>query len=542
VIVTWPVNEGPHRNSLELTALAQQVRWPVAALVVLGAIRILALPLTAYCVKTNIPLYAPLAAGMILEPLRSALSIVCRRIVRRGAMVGFAAESLDASRLHTSTGATRAAFVAERAVSVNVPGFIAGALATCVLLALSASRLGLGLVSGVMAVLICAAVIGVAWQQRRRPLHHAVVSALIKLGAWMTVASIDQGEVCTDTARGQYYRQVARSSDAWSQAEARLERSRLMLRAGLGLVMATGLSIVLVQGDLPLALRELTALKSRQVLSIADFIVLASALPSLISSARHWDSLLGDRSELVELRPVPRPRPATTQSLGQRPGQLVISNLEVRYESELGVRVEQLQVDLSYPLILLGANGCGKSTLLATIAGVLETTSGTVLIDSIPSETIDRGQIAFVPQDPVLVEALTLLENARLVVPTATPMELGAYLEALGLKCDVQDLLGSLSRGERRRVAIARALLKYPRLLLLDEPDAWLDAQGRQLLLEALGTIQPDTAIIIVTHRLEMAQFGSTIAVLGPDQSLEAVGTLTQLQASSATLRLVVGS
>jgi ABC-type transport system involved in cytochrome bd biosynthesis fused ATPase/permease subunit len=102
-------------------------------------------------------------------------------------------------------------------------------------------------------------------------------------------------------------------------------------------------------------------------------------------------------------------------------------------------------------------------------------------------------------------------------------------------------MLGSLSRGERRRIAIARALLKYPRLLLLDEPDAWLDAHGRQLLLDALTLIKPDTAIIIVTHRIEMARFGGTIAVLGPAQNLEASGALDELQRSSATLRAVVG-
>jgi ABC-type multidrug transport system ATPase subunit len=162
-------------------------------------------------------------------------------------------------------------------------------------------------------------------------------------------------------------------------------------------------------------------------------------------------------------------------------------------------------------------------------------------VDGVPSESLDRSQVALVPQEPVLVEDLTLLENAQLVVPRVTPMELTAYLEALGLRCDVNDALGSLSRGERRRVAIARALLKYPRLLLLDEPDAWLDAHGRQLLLDALAAIKADTAIIIVTHRLEMARFGKTIVVLGPEQSLEAVGTIEQLQQGSVTFRAVVG-
>jgi ABC-type transport system involved in cytochrome bd biosynthesis fused ATPase/permease subunit len=327
----------------------------------------------------------------------------------------------------------------------------------------------------------------------------------------------------------------------WSSAEARLERSRLLLRAGVGVVVAVGLIVVLLRGDLALALRELAVFKTRSILNVADFIVLASALPALVSAARHWDSLLTSHNELAALRPIPRALTAEIQRLQARPCRLVITDLEVCYQSELGVRVGALDVDLSEPLILVGANGCGKSTLLATIAGCLETASGEVLIDNVPSAVIDRSQIAFVPQEPVLVEDLSLLENVRLVVPAVTPMELTAYLEVLGLYRNVDDALGSLSRGERRRVAIARALLKYPRLLLLDEPDAWLDAHGRQLLLDALSIIKPDTAIVIVTHRLEMARFGGTIVVLGPEQSLEAVGALADLQTSSPTLQAVVG-
>ncbi len=533
--------ENARRPTLELDSLVKQVRWSVSALALLGAARILVLPLAAYCIKTNVPLYAPLAAGLVLEPVRSTIAIICLKNVRRGAMGGFAAEALDASRLSATSGAMRAAFVAERVASVAVPGLLAGLLATTVLLVLSGSRLGAGLVLGVLLVLLSAAVLGVVWQQRRRPLHRGVVSALRRLGAWMSVSSVDQGEVCSDTARTRYFRQVGRSSDAWSAAEARLERSRLLLRAGVGGGVVAGLFIVRGRGDLPLALRELDILRSRQVLNIADFIVLASTLPSLVSAARHWDALLGGQSELTALRPLPRTLVTDVQRLDQRPRELRIRDLEVRYQSELGVRVDELRVDLTEPLIVGGANGSGKSTLLAAIAGTLELASGVALVDGIASAALDRSQVALVPQEPVLVEELTLHENAQLVVPSVTPMELSAYLDALGLKCSVNDALGSLSRGERRRIAIARAMLKYPRLLLLDEPDAWLDAHGRQLLLEALALIMPDTAIVIVTHRIEMARFGGTIAVLGPAQTLEAVGTLESLQQTSATLRAVVG-
>ena len=219
-----PVTVGATIQTLELTALARTARVSIFALALLGAVRILVLPVAAYCVTTSVPLYAPLALGLVLEPLRSAVSIICRRRVRRAAMVGFAAEALSASRQQASgTGASRAAFVAERAVCSDIPGFMAGYLATLTLLGLSATRLGFGLVIGVLGVLLTSAALGVLMQQRRRPLYQAVVDALRHLGAFMTVATVDQGEVCAETARGQYLRKShagatrgRRRNGAWS--------------------------------------------------------------------------------------------------------------------------------------------------------------------------------------------------------------------------------------------------------------------------------------------------------------------------------------
>ena len=379
-----------------------------------------------------------------------------------------------------AASATRAAFLAERAVSGDIPGFLSGYLATFVLLALSATRMRGGLIAGVLLVLVGTAAVGLLLQRQRRPLHKALVDALRRLGAFMTVAASDQGEVSALTSRYHYFKRVARASDAWSDADARLERSRLWLRGIVGLLVIAGATAVLVQGDVPRLLHGLTNIKDSLVSNVADFIVLASTLPSLVLGARHWDALLGARSELSALRPVPRRSVEFVKRLDKRPRSLAISNLEVRYGSELGVRLDALNVELDEPLILVGANGCGKSTLLGAIAGVLEPHQGSVLLDGIEAECIDRGEVAFVPQEPVLVDELSILENAQLVVPQLTPLELTSYLRALNLECDLQAKLGALSRGERRRVAIARALLKYPRLLLLDEPDAWLDAQGRE--------------------------------------------------------------
>lgn len=534
-------NSSGHQ-SLELGAVVVQVRLWMLGLAVLNTVRMLVLPLSAYSINTHLPLYAPLALGLILEPVRSAVAMGCRRRVRHIAMVGFAAEALNADKLHRQGSATRAAHIMERMVSSDIPGGLAALLSVLVLLVLSASRLGAAVVVAVLALLVCVAVTGLFWQGRRRPLHHLLVDALINVNAWMSVASVDQGEVCTDTARRFYFRRVGHASDEWSRAESRLERSRLLIRAGLGtVVLVLGLAL-LIHGDLLDFLRSLPQLRNRPIEGVVDLIVLASVLPSILTAARYWDALSGGRSEITALRPSTRVQSNRVSCLGSKPQQLQVRALEVRYESELGVSIDELSVDLARPLILVGTNGSGKSTLLAAMAGCFDAAAGSVRIDGIDATQLDRSQVAIVPQDPVLVEQLSVLDNAQLVVPTVTPMELSQYLSALGLSCSVDDALGSLSRGERRRVAIARALLKYPRLLLLDEPDAWLDAEGRRRLLDALSLILPDTAIVIATHRLEMAQFGGTVAVLGSHQKLEASGTLDYLQEHSPTLRTVIGS
>jgi ABC-type transport system involved in cytochrome bd biosynthesis fused ATPase/permease subunit len=536
------VTEAGGSRRLELALLAKQSAFAISLLGLLGALRVLTLPVAAYCSVTRVPVYAPIVIGLLLEPVRSIVSMRCRRRVRRAAMVGFAAELLDAALgARRSSGATRAAFLAERAVSQDIPGLLAGILATAVLLGLGATRLGAALVLSILGVLVTVAILGLVLQRRRRPLHKVLVDALMSLGAWLSVAGHDQGEVRAPKARDGYLQHVAQASDNWSRAESRLERSRLLMRAGLGLLVAVGLLQVLAGGNIAHILHELSSISERFVKSIVDIIVLLSALPSLLLGLRHWDALLGTRSELMALRPVQRRTHSRRQRLERRPEELRVDNLVVKYESELGVQADRLAVNLREPLILVGANGCGKSTLLTTIAGVLEPAQGQVQIDGILAASLHPEQVALVPQEPVLIESLSILDNAQLVVPGVSCADFSACLQALDLRCDVNLPLGNLSRGERRRVAVARALLLKPSLLLLDEPDAWLDAHGRRCLLDCLAQVAHDTAIVIVTHRLELARFGGTIVVLGPNQCVEAVGTIDELSQRSPTFRAVVG-
>jgi NitT/TauT family transport system ATP-binding protein len=157
---------------------------------------------------------------------------------------------------------------------------------------------------------------------------------------------------------------------------------------------------------------------------------------------------------------------------------------------------------------LVGPSGCGKTSLLRIVAGLLEPTSGTLTHDA-------SGEIAYVFQEPVLLEWRTVHENVRL------PLELGGVPRAertrrIAETLELVELTGhahkyprQLSGGMRMRVSLARALVTQPRLLLFDEPFAALDDFLRQQLNEDLLVLwqRHNWAALFVTHNITEAVF-----------------------------------
>ena len=142
---------------------------------------------------------------------------------------------------------------------------------------------------------------------------------------------------------------------------------------------------------------------------------------------------------------------------------------------------------------LLGPNGAGKTTLLRAIAGLAQLNSGHIELDGevledtsmrryVPTE---QRSIGVVFQDYVLFPHLTVLDNVAFGLRSRGMPRLQAdacalrWLDQVGLQAHAESRPGQLSGGERQRVALARALAPGPRLLLLDEPLAALDATTR---------------------------------------------------------------
>jgi NitT/TauT family transport system ATP-binding protein len=179
------------------------------------------------------------------------------------------------------------------------------------------------------------------------------------------------------------------------------------------------------------------------------------------------------------------------------------------------VALERLDLDVRPGefVSLLGPSGCGKSTALRIIAGLSEPTSGTVewLEAEAASDAAPR-RIGFVFQEPTLMPWATVAANVRLPLKLAglepnAPARVDAALARVGLSGFAQSYPRELSGGMKMRTSIARALVTEPKLLLMDEPFAALDAMTRQVMQEELIRIheQSGKTTVFVTHNIDEA-------------------------------------
>jgi zinc transport system ATP-binding protein len=201
-------------------------------------------------------------------------------------------------------------------------------------------------------------------------------------------------------------------------------------------------------------------------------------------------------------------------------------NLSFAYEESATLKNISFTVNAGEFIGIIGPNGGGKTTLLKLIVGFLKPTSGTLtLFGTRPQQAI--REIGYVPQAmrfdkqfPISVFELAL--SGRL---SRLPWY-GAYsqedyrvtretLEMLGLTPFQDSAFGTLSGGQAQRALIARALVSQPKLLLLDEPTANVDAQAEADIYALLKQLQGKMTILMVTHDLNAAidQVGRVLCV-----------------------------
>ena len=195
---------------------------------------------------------------------------------------------------------------------------------------------------------------------------------------------------------------------------------------------------------------------------------------------------------------------------------VVIKDVKKIYDGRNGPVVAlngaNLEIRNNEFICVVGPSGCGKSTLLNILAGLLEPTSGEVLVDGKPVEgtSVDRGVVF---QQYALFPWLTVKKNVEfgLKLQKKSPAECEEiamkYIKMVQLEDFVDAYPKELSGGMKQRVAIARAYAVQPEVLLMDEPFGALDAQTRtQLQAELTKTWQEEEkTCFFITHDVEEA-------------------------------------
>lgn len=203
---------------------------------------------------------------------------------------------------------------------------------------------------------------------------------------------------------------------------------------------------------------------------------------------------------------------------------IVLEGLQRRFGDRVALAGVTLRLDRGQGLLLLGPNGAGKTTLLRVLATLLRPSGGQVAVLDcpLPSEAWRlRGRIGYLGHEPLLYRDLTGRENLRFharlhgIAPAPAEARIKGLLEAMAIERRADERTGQLSAGTRQRLAVCRCLLHEPELLLLDEPDAHLDAEGRELARQLIGA--SGCTRVVATHDPERAlDEADRVLALGP--------------------------
>jgi ATP-binding cassette subfamily B protein len=267
------------------------------------------------------------------------------------------------------------------------------------------------------------------------------------------------------------------------------------------------------------------------------------ALGWVLAIVRRGLAALGRVIEILDIPPKIADGPEAVPLATPVRGEVELRRLTFGYSPDQPpvLRDVSLRIPAGSSIAIVGPTGAGKTTLAALLPRLWDPPPGTVFIDGREIRTIPlrdlRAAIGFVPQEAFLFSR-TLREN---VAWGAADGGVQAAAEVAGLSPDVtrfpqgwETVVGerglTLSGGQRQRATLARALLRDPRILVLDDAFASVDAETEALILERLRERIRERTTLIITHRLRVASMLDRIVVLDGGRLVEE-GTHAELLA-----------
>jgi len=281
---------------------------------------------------------------------------------------------------------------------------------------------------------------------------------------------------------------------------------------------------------------------------IASAILMGRALAPVEIALANWKQLVAAREGFSRLRAILKVTapPAAPAVILQRPRRsLTVEDLSVVVPGTQKTVVSRLSLGLNAGngLALIGTSAAGKSSLAKALVGVWPAATGTVRLDGAPIDRWgcdDLGRyIGYLPQDVALFDGTVATNIARFDAGATSEAILdaarisGAHEMILRLPDGYDTRIGergtSLSAGQRQRIGLARAAFGRPFLIVLDEPNSNLDADGENSLVSAIETLRGEQSIVIViSHRpnalaalnMTMVMYGGRAVAFGPREEI----------------------
>ena len=192
---------------------------------------------------------------------------------------------------------------------------------------------------------------------------------------------------------------------------------------------------------------------------------------------------------------------------------LKVTNLQYQYQNAADLYTYNMELKPGEIAAILGQSGSGKSTLLDIVAGFVEPSSGSVILDEreLIDLAVEKRPITILFQNHNLFEHLTVQKNillgvSKILKDSIEEVErVHAILKEVGLEEFEHTIASQLSGGQQQRVALARVLIRREPILLLDEPFTGLDEKTRVEMLDLVQkiTLEHHLHTIMVTHEVE---------------------------------------
>ena len=279
------------------------------------------------------------------------------------------------------------------------------------------------------------------------------------------------------------------------------------------------------------------------VFALTSFFMIAGYLRDIGQQINHLQRTMSDIADAVsfwmhenDVVDAPDATKLTMSGVSQ-PGQVSFHDVTFRYNAAGRTLYNGLSVDIAAgeKVALVGPSGSGKSTFTKLLQRLYDIQDGAITIDGQNIAHVTqgslRGQIALVPQEPILFHR-TLAENIAYARPGASRSEIEAaaaqayahdFISQLpqGYETLVGERGVKLSGGERQRVAIARAILADRPILILDEATSSLDSESEHAIQRALQQLMEGRTTFVIAHRLSTIRNVDRILVFEKGQIVE---------------------